>query len=1151
MNKLYTFLLIFSFCALQAVAQQVSLTTLNAPYEQDFNTLASSSSSSVLPQGWLMAESGSSGANNGLYIAGTGSGNAGDTYSFGAAGSTERAFGTLRSGTLIPVIGAAFTNNTGATITSLQIQYHGEQWRLGTANRGSDRLDFQISFDASSLLTGTWTNIDDLDFTGPVNTGSTGALNGNTNSTTISFEITGLNVSNGQIFFIRWTDTDVSGADDGLGIDNFTLTPEGDSTTDPLIAFTPSSLSFGDVNVGQQQTLSYEVLSFNLTAPINITADDAAFTLSTDNINFSSSVSLPETGGLIHVRFSPSANGLIETSLLHTSDVYSNSLSVSGFGFEQASNIVPIADARSMSVGTKVTVAGRITVANEHGNPAYLQDDTGGIPVFDFSLASGVQIGDSLIVTGPIGIFNDQKQISGSGIFFTKVETTPRFIDPKIITLPELAANEGLLVTVQDVELVNKNFVFYPQSTEQMTDGTSQEDVRIDGDTNIPGLSKPQGVVDITGVVGRFRTSAQLLPRFQQDIPGAEEPVADTDSIPANKTLDVVTWNLEFFGAEREDYNEEFGPADELLQLQNIKRVLDSLNADIIAVEEVSDEEFLASLVEQMGKYRFTCSGRYSYSFQGPDSTFPPQKVCFIYDSTTIQLLSARPMFESQYDSARSVDPSLLPDYPTGDPSNFYSSGRLPYLLKVKATVEGVSENISLIAIHAKSGASAEDHSRRAYDAAVLKDSLDLHFGGEQIIILGDLNDDLDQSIAAGLATPYQDFVIDTAYSPITKPLSDAGARSTTGFGDVIDHQIITSELNEEYLEGSAQIIAPFRYITNYANTTSDHLPVISRYLLQAPVVSFVESSITVSEDTAMVRVMLTLNKPLTENKTLEISISGSAEYGADYTSVPVAETGVISLAVTAGQSIIDFEINIINDLLDELMESAVFTIQPGEGIETGSSVFTMSIDDNDIPSVSFDRRYTEIQEGDNRPLKLKLSGPVASDEYIEINVYEGPKVNYSTDYTTNPSVVEHQISLAVPAGSSEVAIDFNALSDRKREFFEVVSFYLAETTTGLTRSGNLLSVVHIEDKKHRPHFVVFPNPTKDIIQLQCEGIDEDQIIHAELRNGYGERVFRGAGTIDDLNAKLGKMIEHCRKGVYTLEIRVGDEISILRILKI
>ena len=134
--------------ATRAQAGSAILTAMDIPYVQDFNTLASSGTSSSLPAGWEFVEAGTNA--NTIYTAGTGSGNAGDTYSFGGAGSTERAFGGLQSGSLIPTIGAVFTNSTGQTITSLDISYTGEQWRLGATGR-ADRLDFQYSLDATIL----------------------------------------------------------------------------------------------------------------------------------------------------------------------------------------------------------------------------------------------------------------------------------------------------------------------------------------------------------------------------------------------------------------------------------------------------------------------------------------------------------------------------------------------------------------------------------------------------------------------------------------------------------------------------------------------------------------------------------------------------------------------------------------------------------------------------------------------------------------------------------------------------------------------------------------------------------------------------------------------------------------------------------------
>ncbi|HEX8889485.1 MAG TPA: DNA/RNA non-specific endonuclease [Pyrinomonadaceae bacterium] len=216
----------------------ITLSTNGAAYIQNFDTLANTGTSGALPSGWYFDETGTNA--NMLYTAGTGSANTGDTYSFGASGSNERAFGTLLSNSLSSVIGAKFTNNTGLTITSLDVSYTGEQWRLGTSNRTTsptvDKLLFQLSTDATALTTGTYTSVSNLDFSSPITTGTVGALNGNAaaNRASVSATVSNLSIANGATFFIRWTDLDASGADDGLAIDDFSITPHGNlSATSP------------------------------------------------------------------------------------------------------------------------------------------------------------------------------------------------------------------------------------------------------------------------------------------------------------------------------------------------------------------------------------------------------------------------------------------------------------------------------------------------------------------------------------------------------------------------------------------------------------------------------------------------------------------------------------------------------------------------------------------------------------------------------------------------------------------------------------------------------------------------------------------------------------------------------------------------------
>jgi hypothetical protein len=1159
MKTLYTkalLIMCIAYLPCTTLQAQINLTVINSPYSQNFNTLASTGTTndvSTLPPGWTFLESGTNA--NITYAAGTGSSNTGNTYSFGSD-TGDRALGGLLSGSLTPTVGATFVNTTGTAINELHIIYRGEQWRLGAAAR-TDRLDFQYSLTASSLSDGTWIDVDNLDFSSP-NTTTTGALNGNDpiNSILINYTITGLNIANNSTFFIRWTDFNAAGSDDGLSIDDFSVTAGGIPSDQPAITFVPAVINFGDVQLNNAVIASYQISGNHLNAEITAAVANNDLSLSLDSVTFSTSLILPDSGGTVFVRFAPSTSGQLNDTIIHASDSTIGIVSVNGSGFNQADNIIPIVEARAKSVGSIVTVAGRITVANELGNPAYLQDATGGIPVFDYPLAQTVEIGDSVIVTGPIGLFSNQKQISGTGIIFTLADSIDRIIDPKLITINELAAHEGQLVTVQNVELINKTFVFYPQSTEKIAGSGTEADLRIDGDTNIPGLTKPQSAVNITGVVGRFNTNAQLLPRFQADIPGAVEPVTSSDTISTHKTFDVVTWNLEFFGAKREDYPEEYGPADEALQLQNVKKVITTLHADIYGVEEISNDSLFNSLISQLDGYAATCSDRYSYSFDGPDSTFPPQKVCFIYDTTTVKIQSTRVLFESLYDSARTINPSLLPAYPGGTPSSFWSSGRLPYLITIEATINGVKEKINLIDIHAKSGATAADRNRRLYDAQVLKDSLDTHFVNEKVILVGDYNDDLDASITSGLATPYENFVNDTAnYTPVTKALSDIGARSTVGFSDMIDHIIISNDLNEEYLQGSERVFTPFTLIPNYSNTTSDHLAVITRFAFQTTLLNFTEDAAQVSEDTLHYIVNLTASRPQPNDYPVTITLHGETSYGNDFQTTPAATGGKITVIIPAGKTAASFTISILDDTIDEAPEIAYFTIQPRNGTTPGSSsVFSLTLTDNDLVDISFRHLIASADEGsDPQRIRLKLSTPPATDEFVTFSVYNGLGVT-KNDYTLEPAVHEDTVHVRIPAGSTEAFFTLTPLTDFKQEFkYETVIFGIQSVSPGLRIKNSRLTIFTIVDVRNvPPKFFIFPNPTFGLVKIICDQDEyNDDQIQATLRNSNGDVIYQGSGTLDAVSTALSNRLQSSRRGLFVVHLTFNGETSTHRLLKI
>lgn len=218
--RYFTPMIMAAVLAPATASAQTALTTTN--YQQNFDTLASSGSTgSALPAGWVINETGTSA--NATYGVGDGSSNTGNTYSFGTTASTDRALGSLASGSLESSYGVLFTNALGSTITGFNIAYVGEQWRLG--NSTDDGLTFQYSTDATSLTNGTWTTISALNFAPLFTSGTQGALDGNlaANQRNLNAAISGLSIASGASFGFRWVDVNSSGSDHGLGVDNFSL----------------------------------------------------------------------------------------------------------------------------------------------------------------------------------------------------------------------------------------------------------------------------------------------------------------------------------------------------------------------------------------------------------------------------------------------------------------------------------------------------------------------------------------------------------------------------------------------------------------------------------------------------------------------------------------------------------------------------------------------------------------------------------------------------------------------------------------------------------------------------------------------------------------------------------------------------------------
>ncbi|ELR73904.1 Chitinase [Fulvivirga imtechensis AK7] len=509
-------------------------------------------------------------------------------------------------------------------------------------------------------------------------------------------------------------------------------------------------------------------------------------------------------------------------------------------GAENGGGVVPpgetitIAEVYTKAIGETVTITGVLTATDHFRGPAYIQDNTAGIPVFDVAVHGdgAYQIGDSLTITGVRGAFNEQVQISGvTNVVSFGAANQP--IEPLVISLNELSAHPGELVSVLNVNFPQPGDMIFGNSNYLLSDASGTGEIRIDADVEaLVGYAQPDTCSVVTGVIGRFLSTYQLLPRQAADMPCAEkyQPSGDDLGIPKSETFDIVTWNIEWFG---DDNNSPAAgrPNSDDIQKDSVKTILQKLDADIVAVEEITDLALFDQMISELPGYDYVLSSATSY----PGSV-DAQHVGFIYKTATVvpDTVESKALLATIHPLYNGGDASALVGYPD-DPTRFWASGRLPYMMVADVTINDITKRLHVVVVHARANSGSGAQSRydmRKYDVEVLKDTLDAQFADTNLIMLGDYNDDLDFTVAdiASTVSSYEAYMADTAaYKPITLTLSEQGFRSYVFRENMIDHIIISDELADEFIPTSARVGYEF-YDSDYTNTVSDHMTVSARF---------------------------------------------------------------------------------------------------------------------------------------------------------------------------------------------------------------------------------------------------------------------------------------------------------------------------------
>ena len=200
---------------------------------------------------------------------------------------------------------------------------------------------------------------------------------------------------------------------------------------------------------------------------------------------------------------------------------------------------IDIAEAEKRTSGSIITVGGIVTAAPGvyRANNLYLQDASGGMQAFNVpgGTSSGIAEGDSIEITGPLGAFNQELQMSPVNSF--RIVSRGRTVEARQYTVAQLrtifAANVqtakpiGELVVVRGVRL--RGVPAVPTGTAgaggtdfrvvQGADSISGRfDVIQNVQANLDAARPDTRCYDVTGILGLFGSTLQIKPRRPSDI---------------------------------------------------------------------------------------------------------------------------------------------------------------------------------------------------------------------------------------------------------------------------------------------------------------------------------------------------------------------------------------------------------------------------------------------------------------------------------------------------------------------------------------------------------------------------------------------------------------------------------------------------------
>lgn len=263
-------------------------------------------------------------------------------------------------------------------------------------------------------------------------------------------------------------------------------------------------------------------------------------------------------------------------------------------------------------------------------------------------------------------------------------------------------------------------------------------------------------------------------------------------SFGSDSTLEVVTWNIESF------------PKNGEATFDYIVDIVQSLDVDIIAFQEVSDTTAFKQMMNNLPEYGY--SFRLNY-YVG---------LAYIYKTETVQINNIYEIYNSyQYWSTFPRAPFVM-DF------NYLNQRFIIINNHLKCCGDGVIDY-----------SDSDDEENKRYNAVnLLRSYIDSYLSGNNVFVVGDFNDEITDETQNNVFRSFINYPDDFLFADMGIAQSNSSDWSYPAWPSHLDHILITNELFNDFQNQDSDIQTQKidQYLTNgwyeYSENVSDHRPV-------------------------------------------------------------------------------------------------------------------------------------------------------------------------------------------------------------------------------------------------------------------------------------------------------------------------------------